>query len=304
MKSGAGRGADLRFEPVTFGAGFTGRVGRLVARFMALGHTREGIGLGTQNESGEEWLGFRPYRPGDDLRRLDPDLLARLDKPYVSVTRRESSELWAVVVDGSASMGVGEGRSKLQAAAELSIALCALAARRRARVRLSIVDEQGITRTDLAPRDPLGRALAAWSGRRPGGTRGLAEVVRDGSCDRELARAGRLVLLGDLEGIEPADLVGRLRPGRQLMVGALLAGEELNPALTEAITWTSAESGSQVAAPADPRLADRYERRLGARLESFRTALTRHRAAFMVMDSRAPFEEHALDLASHSFNRR
>ncbi len=288
------QGSDFGgFEPVEFGAGFTGRVGRLIARLGVLGRAKEGIGLGHRMGAGEEWLGFRPYRPGDDLRRLDPDLLARFDKPYVRLTRREASEHWALWIDGSASMGVGEGRSKLQAAAELSVALCSLAKRRRARVTLEWTGASP-RRLDLPARMPLERVLESWSGVRPEGRFGLAERLTEGPGPR----AGRWILIGDLEGLTPGDFLTRIRPGTELLVGALFAGEELDPDGREASTWTCPETGDRLSMPANERLAGRYEQAMSRRLEALRLGLGRHRARFAVLDARDPFETHALELAS------
>lgn len=297
MRSGTSvRGSEpAGFDPVEFGPGFAGRVGRLTARLGALGRTDEGNGFGSRMGAGEEWLGFRPYRLGDDPRRLDPDLLARLDKPYVRLTRRESSEHWAVWVDGSASMGVGQGRSKLQAAAELSVALCSLAKRRRARLTLVVTGDSPVC-LELSPRMPLGRVLDAWSGLPPQGRIGLAEHLARSAAPA----AGRWILIGDLEGLTPPDLVARLRPGTELLVGALLAGDELDPEVREATTWICPESGDQVSLPADASLADRYEQALGEKLEKFRLGLGRHGARFALLDARDPFEDHALSLASLS----
>lgn len=192
-------------------------------------------------------------------------------------------------------MGVGEGRSKLQAAAELSVALCSLAKRRRARVTLEVTGDSPL-RLELSARAPLGRVLDAWAGVRPKGRCGLAERLTEGSRPS----AGRWILVGDLEGLTPQGLVTRIRPGTELQVGALLAGEELDPDVREASTWTCPETGERLSMPANEHLADRYEQVLGKKLEAFRLGLGRHGARFALLDARDPFENHALELASLS----
>ncbi|MEM7516854.1 MAG: DUF58 domain-containing protein, partial [Planctomycetota bacterium] len=105
---------------------FSRRLEQLVRRRGAQGASREGRGAARIQGAGEEFTGFRPYRPGEDLRQLDWDLLARLDLPFVRTTRREATEAWTLLIDGSASMGVGPP-PKFQRAAELAVALAHLA---------------------------------------------------------------------------------------------------------------------------------------------------------------------------------
>src|SRR6185503_20613138 len=120
---------------VRFAPDFLARLGRLVARLASQRERREGEGRARLFGVGSEFVGYRPYRSGEDLRALDWNLLARLGRPYVRVAAREASEAWAVLLDTSASMGVGRP-GKLQLGAELALALAALGVARRARVAL------------------------------------------------------------------------------------------------------------------------------------------------------------------------
>ncbi|MFV1958740.1 MAG: DUF58 domain-containing protein, partial [Planctomycetota bacterium] len=54
----------------------------------------------------------RPYRPGDDLRRVDWKVVARLDRYLVRLFDAERDLLTEVWMDGSASMGAMGGRVK------------------------------------------------------------------------------------------------------------------------------------------------------------------------------------------------
>src|SRR5919206_2104720 len=51
-----------------------------------------------------EFTEYRPFRQGDDARRLDWKLLARTDRAYLRVTRDRATLGTVVVVDASASM--------------------------------------------------------------------------------------------------------------------------------------------------------------------------------------------------------
>ena len=122
MRSARADAIPLDSPGVAFGADFLARLARCTARLRAAGGRREGGAGGLQAAGGLEFLGYRPYRPGESARALDWGLYARLDRPFVRLARRESGERWALLLDASASMGVGRP-GKLQAAAEVAAAL-------------------------------------------------------------------------------------------------------------------------------------------------------------------------------------
>src|SRR6185503_13563906 len=126
---------ELPSPGIAFASDFLARLGRLAAELASQRERREGEGRARLFGVGSEFVGYRPYRSGEDLRALDWNLLARLGRPYVRVAAREASEAWAVLLDTSASMGVGRP-GKLQLGAELALALATLGVARRATVTL------------------------------------------------------------------------------------------------------------------------------------------------------------------------
>jgi len=54
--------------------------------------------------SSSEFSEFRPYRQGDDPRRVDWRLLARSDRAYVRLTTDRATFRTSMIVDASASM--------------------------------------------------------------------------------------------------------------------------------------------------------------------------------------------------------
>src|SRR5512145_3297284 len=59
--------------------------------------------------AGLEFADFRDYVPGDDLRRVDWNVYARLDRPYVKLREEEEDLAVHILVDASQSMDWGEG---------------------------------------------------------------------------------------------------------------------------------------------------------------------------------------------------
>src|SRR5215467_3431961 len=69
-----------------------------------------------------EFSDYRPYGVGDDLRYVDWNIYARLDRLYVKLFVDEEDLCLHVLLDASASMGWGEP-SKLLYGARLAAAL-------------------------------------------------------------------------------------------------------------------------------------------------------------------------------------
>lgn len=59
--------------------------------------------------AGLEFADFRDYVPGDDLRRVDWNVYARLDRPYIKLREEEEDLAVHILVDASKSMDWGEG---------------------------------------------------------------------------------------------------------------------------------------------------------------------------------------------------
>lgn len=203
-----------------------------------------------------EFAEYRPYRHGDDPRRLDWKLLARSDRAFIRLAPDHAVIGTLVVVDASASMAFpvesfressarGPGRTKWRAAREVAVACGAVAHAGGDPVGLSIAAAGGLAR--LSPRTRRGviaeiaRTLDATV---PSGSRSLAEgfvgapervlLVTDclGDLD-ELRRAARAHVAAGGE-VHTAHIVSRaeLDPPR----AAMLATDPEDPATARPFT--------------------------------------------------------------------
>ena len=287
-----GRRAALPSPHVRFGPDFLARLGRLAARLASLRERREGAGRARLYGVGAEFVGFRPYRSGADLRALDWNLFARLARPFVRVAAREASERWAVLVDASASMGVGVP-GKLQLAAAVATGIAALGLARRARTELFVSNRPGSLVVEKRT------AITAWMRRleetSASGDAGIGALVREAARVRS---AGRVFLVGDLLDLEPALLAGLARPSRELFVAQILAPEELAPPAGAPVRWVDAETGAAHALRVDESVRERYEELLAARLELWRASAARHRAAYGCWITASPFEKVVAELCA------
>jgi len=244
---------------------------------------RDGRGAG-------EFAGRRRYRPGDELRSFDWEALARGAGSLVRLRQRDSGEHWAVLLDSSASMAVGTP-PKLQLAAELALAACALGLELGGRVTLATRGAVNVLRS----RRDLARGLAQLEGL---SAEGRAEP-RSLGAHPAVARGSRWILVGDLLDQETA----QLQPGaRRLDAIAVLAARELAPLADSdpgsAVEWRDPEHGGRLRTRLGWSELAAYERGLSEHLERWRGHVARARGRLVVARAGADFEPYARRLFS------
>jgi len=243
----------------------------------------EGTGAARTPGAGFEFLGYRPYRPGEDVRQVDWDSYARFEVPLVRVHRREGGERWSVRLDSSASMGVGDahaGATKLQRACEVAFALAILGVTQGARVEI----ESGSGRFVARKRSDFAAALVFLSERRAEGIGGIPK--------RGAAGATHVFALGDLFGDAVSDVAPLTRRrGCQVSLTRLLAPHELEAPLdVGAVDWMDPESGAHLEVQLGTRVCERFEQQVSLELEAWRTWCARHRVGFGVASPLEHFE--------------
>ncbi|TDJ76361.1 MAG: DUF58 domain-containing protein [Planctomycetota bacterium] len=293
MKAGRpSRERHLAAPSVRFAPDFARRLERLVVQLAAARERREGAGGAGLTGGGDEFVGYRPYVMGEDLRQLDWNLLARLDRPYVRVTRREAAERWSVFIDASASMGVGSP-GKLQCAAEVACALACIGLRMGARVELLLARAGAPAEFAVVKKTDLAGLFAFFEAQRASGERGLAAILEQ---RRPPADAGRVFLIGDLEGLDPRAVLALLRRGRELFAAQILAPIELTPPAAGAVEWLDPEGRGRIPVMLEPGVLARYGEELDRQLEAWGALAGHHGFAYGCFRSDQPFEDVAAKL--------
>ncbi|HUF30696.1 MAG TPA: DUF58 domain-containing protein [Gemmatimonadaceae bacterium] len=175
-----------------------------------------------------EFTAYRPYRQGDDPRRLDWKLLARTDRAYLRITSDRATVGTMFVVDASASMAFPEpGMEKWRLATQLMIGLAAVA--------LSAGDPVGmvISGAPLRLSPPRTRRGAVAELTRllhecePAGSAPLVDALGHAPA------VPRVVLISDFLGDDSAELLraarSRLASGDDVQAVHIVAREELDP---------------------------------------------------------------------------
>ena len=230
--------------------------------------------------AGLEFSQYRPYQPGDDLRRLDWRLAARSDRYYLRESEVDTSLSVHLVLDASASMNHRDdnGLTKLDYARLLLAALAYLAQRQGDAVGLTILGPSGLRH--LSPRaDPrqLPRLTHALETAEAAGRFPAAAALAPLTARRQRALT---VCVSDLyeEESEISSLLTRLRAASgEVLLLHLMAHNELQFSYQGAITFKDLENGSTMQIDTDQQRGA-YQQQLQAWLRD--TAHTARRRGF------------------------
>lgn len=166
--------------------------------------------------AGVEFADHREYAPGDDVRALDWNLFARLDRPYVRLRQEDEDVTLSLIVDTSASMGTG-APPKLELALRIAAALGYVGLAALDRVGVALVGA-GVDQA-LPPargKAVVTRLLGLLGAAQAGGRTNLAAAAREVHARSRSVTRGVAVLISDL--LDPAGclpVLNRLRAARQ-----------------------------------------------------------------------------------------
>src|SRR5687768_13555210 len=175
-----------------------------------------------------EFTEYRPYRQGDDLRRIDWKLFARSDRAYIRLSNDRAILSTMIVLDASASMAFPPATNgKWALAAQLGIGLGAVARNSGDPVGLAIAGEEPLLLAPRMRRSVTHEIIRAVSATRPGGSTPLSPSVSIAA-----QYAGRLVVVTDLLGDAAEFLTVASRwvaVGREVHTVHVMAREEIDP---------------------------------------------------------------------------
>jgi uncharacterized protein (DUF58 family) len=181
-----------------------------------------------------EFTEYRPYRQGDDPRRLDWKLLARTDRAFLRITNDRATLGTTLLLDASASMAFPLAtQGKWEQACRLAIGLAAVAHGAGDPVGVVVPADRGVAA--LPPRTRRGVIAEA--------ARLLETIAPAGSASLVPALtlvkpAQRVVLISDFLGEDDALLRAareRITAGADVLAIHIAAREELDPPATAII---------------------------------------------------------------------
>jgi len=291
-RTGSGAFLPNELDPTVFDESFLRQLERL--GLLMKQPVRGGLKGGRRSvKRGQsvEFADYRDYALGDDLRQLDWNVYARLEKLFVKLFIEEEDVTITFLLDTSPSMAFGRPQKLLFA--------------KRAAAALGYIGLASEDRVVVA-------ALAGRMARRQGGLRGSGRVRRllanlsairaaDGTTDlvaavrhaaAMLRGRGVVVLISDL--LDPgADRVIRelASTGSEVIVLHTLSPDELDPPLEGDLRLVDSETGEGIDVTADLATLDDYRSRLAAWQAGFAELAAKRRVAYVPLSTDVPLAD-------------
>jgi uncharacterized protein (DUF58 family) len=279
-------------DPTVFDEAFLRQLERLmlVTRKAVRGGMK-GVRRSAKRGVSVEFADYRDYAIGDDLRTLDWNIYARLEKLFIKLFIEEEDVTVHILLDASGSMGTGSP-DKLLFAKRAAAALAYVGLASYDRISLSVLQGR-VARRYPAVRgtNRIFQVLADLSPVQaaPGPT-DLAACARHYAA--QITQRGPLILISDCFDTNTERAISELAGTRcEVAVLQVLSPDELDPPLEGDLRLVDVESAVGVDITADLATIDAYRARLAAWQEALDTAATKRRASFVTVPSTLPLAD-------------
>jgi uncharacterized protein (DUF58 family) len=246
----------------------------------------------TRRGTSVEFADYRDYTRGDDLRHVDWNIYARLERPYVKLFEEEEDMAVHILLDGSGSMnwGVGEENKWLWA--------------RRLAAALGYIALAGgdlLTVTTICRPQPVAFGpvrgqvstlrLFEWlETLKAEGTTDLNAALR--ACALSGRRVGLTILISDM--FSPTGFADGLTAlaasGHELTLVHVLAPDEIDPPFGGDLRLLDVEGGVPQEVTVDAGVLALYRRRLAAWQEEIRAVCRARDVRYLAGATEVPLE--------------
>src|SRR5436190_7149031 len=235
----------------------------LVSRKIFLGRMK-GERRSKRRGQSVEFADYRNYVVGDDLRFLDWNLYARLDRLFIRLFMEEEDLHFYVLIDNSLSMDFGKP-SKLHYAKQVAAALAFVGLVNMDRVVVEVFSER-LTQSlpAVRGRKSLWRVLDFLQKIEPAGMGNMREALRKFSI--KSSGKGIVVLLSDFMDKGGYEDALRYLVARQFDIYAIqiLSQEEIEPEIVGDLQLTDIEDQDVAEVTVSGPLLKRYKQNLAA----------------------------------------
>lgn len=238
-----------------------------------------------------EFADFRNYVAGDDLRFIDWNTYARLDRMFLKMFLEEEDLHFYLLLDTSASMDFGSP-SKLDYAKRVAAALGFIGLTHSDRICVETLSQPAGQRgPTLRGRASLWRLLDYLTKLESAGPTDLTKGVRN-FCLRNPGK-GVLVIISDLLDKSGYERALRYLVAQQMDVYVLqvLAAEELKPDLKGDLQLVDCEDDDRAELTISAPLLKRYDQTVAAFVTGAREFCARRGMTHLVTSTAQPFEQ-------------
>jgi uncharacterized protein (DUF58 family) len=237
-----------------------------------------------------EFADYREYMLGDDLRYVDWNMAARLDKLFVKLFIEEEDLYLALLVDTSQSMDFGSPK-KLHFAVRVAAALGYIGLSNYDRV--SVTAFAGSLQTPLPTKRGKAGVRAFFDyldGMRAEGETSLSAAMR-AFASRAKYRGVAILLSDFLDPNWAEGLKSLLARGYQVALIHVLDEEELHPTLVGDLRIIDSETGEAKEMSVNPALLQRYQATLDAFCGEIEGFANRYGLDYLRASTAMPFED-------------
>ncbi|HEV3263830.1 MAG TPA: DUF58 domain-containing protein [Gemmataceae bacterium] len=261
----------------------------LVSRKIFLGRMK-GERRSKRKGQSVEFADYRNYVVGDDLRFLDWNLFARLDKLFIRLFMEEEDLHVYILLDNSLSMDFGSP-SKLHYARQVAAALGFIGLVNMDRVVVEAFNDR-LTQSMPAARGrrSLWRLMDFLQKVEPAGPSDLRRALRSFSI--KCSGRGIVILLSDLMDKGGYEDALRYLVARQLdiYVVQILSQEEIDPEIVGDLRLVDIEDEDVAEITVSGPLLKRYKQNLAAYRAALHEFCTRRGIAYMFTSNQVPFD--------------
>ncbi|MCA9562386.1 MAG: DUF58 domain-containing protein [Myxococcales bacterium] len=241
--------------------------------------------------SGLEFADYREYSPGDDLRYLDWNLLARTDRMLIRLFEEEEDLFIYFLVDCSRSMQVGTGRKAVYAK-RLAAALSYIGLSNMDRVSVVPFADKLLGRLPPARgKAQIFKVLRFLEQDFKGSGTDLKSAFRKFSSQNK--RRGLVVLISDFYDVQGAqEAINFLRFQRfEPLVCHVYDEADLEPDMRGDLELVDCETGDRVQVTVTPDLLKRYRQAHEALMDEVATFCTQKQVLYFRAPVQIPFDE-------------
>lgn len=242
-----------------------------------------------------EFADYRNYVPGDDLRQLDWNIYARLERPFIKLLEDEEDLTVHLILDASASMDFppeGEAdQQKLLFAKRIFAGLAYVSLTSNDRLIMTAVNDGG--KATFGPVRGRGRGIAMLRYIQDLGAVGITDLnIMLEDYARRTRRPGLTLIISDM--FSPTGYVDGLNAllsrGHEVAFLHVLAPEEITPPLVGDLRLIDVETGAAQEVTVDASMRGIYQQRLSAWRDEIREECLRRGAFYFPLVTDAPCE--------------
>lgn len=226
---------------------------------------------------GTDFLDYRAYIPGDDVRRIDWLVFARLRKPFIRIVEHEETLYVNLLVDLSRSMSAGSPRSKAELACQLACGLAYITLSAGDHVTcFSFSDKLVPLASNLHGRSALTRLVRSLQEQPTGKGTDIHAMVH--AFCRTARHRGLVILLSDFLVTQDVEEAIRILLAKRFKVLAvqILDDSDWCEGLSGPLRLVDSETGRKIDVIASPKTLSDYRGRLRATCERLESYCLRH----------------------------